>query len=117
MKKLNLFLLLHCVCSFLLVLLYTSCCDDEGLTLVGESGNPRFNLIFTNEESVDLDLHVIDPQGVELYYSNESSPSGGEFDVDCLCGDCPQGPNENIYWPLDGSAPKGKYEYWIEYFD
>lgn len=86
--------------------------DDE--TLVGQPGNPRFNLKFTNEENVDLDLYVETPNGVVLSYNN-SEDDGGRLDVDCLCDECPQGPNENIYWE-DGTAPTGTYKYWVEYF-
>ncbi|RDI06983.1 hypothetical protein [Flavobacterium sp. AG291] len=83
--------------------------------LVGQPGNPRFNLKFTNEENVDLDLHVITPDGTEISYLNPFG-QGGELDVDCLCEDCPQGPNENIFWEA-GTAPTGTYKYWIEYYD
>lgn len=83
-------------------------------TLVGQDGNPRFNLVFTNPENVDLDLYVKAPNGTIVYYGNPSG-AGGTLDVDCLCGDCPQGPNENIFWQ-SGQAPTGQYEYWVDYF-
>lgn len=86
--------------------------DDE--ELVGAPGNPRFNLQFTNEENVDLDLYVKTPNGVTIYYANAAA-DGGTLDVDCLCGVCPQGPNENIFWE-NGTAPTGTYEYWVDYF-
>ncbi len=83
--------------------------------LVGNPGNPRFNLQFTNEANVDLDLYVQTPNGTKIYYSNQTA-QGGELDVDCLCGDCPNGPNENIFW-VDGTAPAGAYKFWVEYYD
>jgi uncharacterized protein YfaP (DUF2135 family) len=104
---------------FLSVLLFSGCKkddDDNGPRLVGQPGNPRFNLQFTNEANVDLDLHVEDPLGEEIYYGNSFSNSDGELDVDCLCDDCPQGANENIFWEV-GKAPKGTYRVWVEYFD
>ncbi|PZD77244.1 YfaP family protein [Mesonia sp. K7] len=88
--------------------------DDGGGSLVGQPGNPRFNLQFTNEENVDLDLHVETPNGIEVYYANANA-DGGELDVDCYCSSCSQGPNENIYWE-DGTAPTGTYKYWVEYY-
>lgn len=66
---------------------------------------------------MDLDLYVTDPNGVTIYYSNPYSSSGGALDIDCMCNDCSQGPNENIFWPEDDSAPKGTYRYWVEYYD
>ncbi len=83
--------------------------------IVGASGNPRFNLQFNNEQNVDLDLHVLTPNGIELYFSNKSG-DGGQLDVDCLCGTCPNGPNENIYWE-PGTAPHGQYKYWVQYYN
>jgi uncharacterized protein YfaP (DUF2135 family) len=80
--------------------------------LSGHSGNPRFNLQFTNHENVDLDLHVMTPNGVEIYYGNPSA-DGGELDVDCLCSGCPNGPSENIYW-ITGIP--GEYKVWVEYY-
>jgi len=51
----------------------------------------------------DQDLHVTDPNGTEIYYSNPSSETGGELDRDDIDGFGP----ENIYW-LD-NAPDGTY--------
>ncbi len=85
--------------------------------LVGNPGNPRFNLQFTNEVNVDLDLYVKDPNGEIIYYGNKRArKSPGQLDVDCLCSSCPQGPNENIFWPLTGQSPQGKYEFWVNYY-
>src|SRR5690606_38428225 len=77
-------------------------------------GNPRFNLQFTNADNVDLDLYVQTPNGNIIYYNNKTA-QGGTLDVDCMCVDCPQGPNENIYWE-NGTAPSGTYKYWVEYY-
>lgn len=88
--------------------------SDDEIELVGEDGDPRFNLKFTNEENVDLDLYVKTPNGTVISYLN-SSANGGKLDVDCLCDDCPQGPSENIFWEM-GTAPSGQYEYWVEYY-
>ncbi|MDF9794974.1 hypothetical protein OKW21_000237 [Catalinimonas alkaloidigena] len=92
-----------------------SLCEPED-EIVGQIGNPQFNLQFTNPESVDLDLYVEDPNGEIIYYGNVFTNSGGQLDVDCLCGDCPNGPNENIFWPMDGNAPSGTYRYWVDYY-
>jgi uncharacterized protein YfaP (DUF2135 family) len=88
--------------------------DNNANEIKGNPGNPRFNLQFTNEENVDLDLHVLTPSGKEIYYSNKKK-DGGELDIDCLCSNCPNGPNENIFW-TEGTAPKGTYKFWVEYY-
>ncbi len=88
--------------------------DDPG-AIRGAAGNPRFNLQFTNGSRTDLDLYVQTPNGSIISYSNTSAQNG-KLDVDCLCGDCPNGPNENIFW-TPGSAPRGTYKVWVEYFD
>ena len=88
---------------------------DEIETLKGNPGNPRFNLQFTNEDNVDLDLYVTTPAGNTIYYGDEEF-DGGKLDLDCLCDECINGPNENIFW-LDGTAPKGTYKFWVEHYD
>lgn len=107
--------------AFLLVfcLSIASCEKDDADvlpddTIVGSIGNPQFNLKFTNHERVDLDLYVKTPDGAVLYYGNPLS-QGGQLDVDCQCTQCPNGPNENIYWE-EGTAPSGHYEFWVEYY-
>lgn len=97
-------------------LLLNSCKKNEEISnpIQGNPGNPRFNLQFTNETSVDLDLYVQTPSGSIISYSNPRS-NGGILDVDCLCGSCPNGPNENIYW-VEGTAPRGVYKYWVKYY-
>jgi uncharacterized protein YfaP (DUF2135 family) len=100
-----------------LIFMSVSCSKDdkkEEPVLVGQDGNPRFNLVFNNHENVDLDLHVKTPAGTVIYYGNPSA-EGGTLDVDCLCSSCPQGPNENIFWD-NGTAPAGTYEYWVNYY-
>ncbi len=91
--------------------------QDTAEYLAGQAGNPRFNLTFDNQRNADLDLYVEDPQGSVIYYGRTYSPSGGRLDVDCECSSCPQGPSENIFWPLDNSAPKGTYTFWVEYYE
>jgi hypothetical protein len=57
----------------------------------------------------DLDLHVTDPTGFEIYFGAKNSPSGGSLDADDIpdCGD--NGPHvENVFWPV-GGAPTGQY--------
>ena len=88
---------------------------EEVAALPGGSGELRFHMVFDNHDAVDLDLHVRDPDGEHIYFSDPRAPSGGELDVDCMCGYCPNGPSENIYWS-DPQAQAGVYEVWVEYF-
>lgn len=95
-------------------------CESQGYDdkpLIGQSGTPRFNLNFSNEHSVDLDLYVQDPTNEIISFKNPKARSGGQLDVECICGGCPQGGNENIFWPKEKVAPKGLYKFWVEYYD
>lgn len=66
-------------------------------------GDPQFTLIW-NADGVDLDLHVIEPGGKEIYWEEPKGGQGGELDVDNTKGFGP----ENIYWLVDADAPDGK---------
>jgi hypothetical protein len=61
--------------------------------------------------AADLDLHVIDPYGEEIYFQNDTSESGGYLDVDANsdCSTQSYSPVENIFWPT-GGAPYGTYQ-------
>lgn len=119
MKKKNIFAIAFV--AFVVAMGLSSCKKDkkddseEIETLKGNPGNPRFNLQFTNEENVDLDLYVTTPAGNTIYY-DDLEHDGGSLDLDCLCDDCPNGPNENIFW-VDGTAPKGTYKFWVEHYE
>lgn len=92
--------------------------DHDIVDLAGRDGILRFNLQFTNEDLVDMDLHVLTPMGDEIYWAEKEGTSGGQLDLDCFCGEdnCLEGPNENIYWDYGGEAPLGTYEVWVNYF-
>ena len=65
----------------------------------------------------DLDLHCIDPAGVEIFFGNHiSARTGGELDID-QNAHLPYNnvPVENIYWPL-GGAPAGLYRISVVYY-
>ena len=108
------------IMSFMVICSTYSCKPTETpeppvQVIQGQAGNPRFNLQFDNSNNVDLDLHVITPSGKEISYDIPTA-DGGTLDLDCICGVCPSGPNENIFW-VAGTAPKGTYKFWVEYFD
>jgi len=72
-------------------------------------GDVQITLAWNN--TADLDLHVIDPYGEEIYWNNDYSSSGGILDVDDIDG---YGP-ENIYWG-EGQAPYGNYEVYVHHY-
>lgn len=80
------------------------------------TGDVRVTL--TWEDVNDLDLHVIEPSGEEIYYGNETSATGGRLDEDANpgCGEATLHPVENIFWPT-GSAPHGTYTVKVNYYE
>ena len=104
------------------------CCTDQDCqsssfvceeTKCINKGNPRFTLSWFGDD--DLDLHVITPQGFEIYYqSPNDSVSGGELDQDNIPSQVAPGMQgrwvENVYFPQDGTAPPGTYTYFVNQF-
>lgn len=76
-----------------------------------EYGYGDVQVTLTWDNTADLDLHVFDPSGEEIYWSNDVSASGGTLDVDDIDGFGP----ENIYWPTGGS-PTGSYEVYVHHY-
>lgn len=60
--------------------------------------------------NTDIDLHVVDPFGEEIYFAHSSSQSGGWLDRDDVVGPGP----EHIYWE---NAPAGTYKVKVHYYD
>jgi len=64
----------------------------------------------------DVDLHVVDPNGEEVYFANTEVSSGGNLDLDSNAGcSIDDVRNENITWPT-GSAPRGTYTVRVDYW-
>ena len=72
------------------------------------AGPLAFRLTWGTNE--DLDLHVTEPGGTEIYWDNMRSPSGGSLDHDVVC----QAGTETTSWPA-GAAPRGVYVFWADY--
>jgi hypothetical protein len=106
--------------------------DGFGLARFGEGGelirgvavkvgDPQFTLIW-NTDGVDLDLHVIEPGGKEIFWEEPKGQRGGELDVDNTKGFGP----ENIYWMVEsqgpgsakvkGPGPPGTYRWFVVYW-
>ena len=84
-------------------------------------GDPQFTLIW-NTDGVDLDLHVIEPGGKEIFWEEPKGKLGGELDVDNTKGFGP----ENVYWLVEsdgpgsekvkGPGPPGTYKWFVVYW-
>lgn len=71
------------------------------------SGPLTFRLTWASAD--DLDLHVIDPTGFEIYFNAMQSPSGGRLDADVVCTPG----TETVSW--GANAPRGTYVFWANY--
>ncbi len=80
-----------------------------------KSGDVQFSLFWWNYN--DLDLHCIDPLGVEIWYSHKRSElTGGRLDLDQNAGfNMSRTPIENIFWPSRG-APAGIYKLFVDFY-
>jgi hypothetical protein len=106
--------------------------DGFGLARFGEGGemirgvsvkvgDPQFTLIWNND-GVDLDLHVLEPGGKEIFWEDPKGAKGGELDVDNTKGFGP----ENVYWLVEkdgpgsekvkGPGPPGIYKWYVVYW-
>ena len=80
-------------------------------------GDPQFTL--TWDTDTDLDLHVIEPGGTEIYSGAQKGSQGGQLDLDNTKGFGP----EKIYWPgpwtgstgTTRTAPSGVYRWFVVY--
>jgi Ca-activated chloride channel family protein len=78
------------------------------LTQAGaQSGDVRISLIWNNRN--DLDLHVFNPHGEEIYYGHKTDSLGGMLDVDMNVKGETNKPVENIFWG-PRRAPQGRYQ-------
>lgn len=64
----------------------------------------------------DLDLHVIEPRGDQIFYRTPGSTTGGQLDLDSGAN-CEPSPynTENVFWP-PGGAPAGTYRVSVQNF-
>lgn len=95
----------------------------RGAIVVGRVGTGKLQFSLSWDANVDLDLHVTEPNGNEIFWANEGpSTTGGTLDIDDLNGPEPSfgrqpgDPEgvENIFW--ENSAPTGTYAVRVNYF-
>ena len=85
-------------------------------TNVTQVGTGDVQVTLSWDTDSDVDLHVIDPRGEEIYYANPRSASGGQLDLDSNAGcNIDRIRNENITWPT-GRAPRGQYTVRVDYW-
>ena len=68
------------------------------------------------DTDADLDLHMVDPNGDEIYYGRPAVASGGVLDLDSFCGPERFIRNEHIAWS-QGTPPRGIYEVRLDYWE
>ena len=81
----------------------------------GSQGEIEIALGWNNTN--DLDLHVIDPNGFEIYFGSTRSPSGGWLDVDqnAGCSQVTTTPVEHVFWSQADALP-GRYQVYVKHF-
>jgi hypothetical protein len=81
------------------------------------SGTGDVKVTLSFERLHDLDLHVVEPNGDEIYYQQPTTESGGRIDLDSGAHCQPSAANgENIYWP-SGGAPEGEYRISVQNYE
>ena len=85
---------------------------DEGCGY--QTGNIQITAAWTSPS--DIDLHVLDPMGEEIYYAHRNSQSGGVLDRDANAACSVSPPTvENVYW--GGQPPPGSYRIRLVAYD
>ncbi len=81
--------------------------NDLNVIFVG-TGEVQTNTSW--DSPADVDLHLIDPSGKEIWYGSRTSTTGGQLDLDSNAACGTDGPRaENIYWPDGIVVPHGEY--------
>jgi len=81
------------------------------------SGTGDVKVTLSFDRVHDLDLHVIEPDGEEISYTNDASATGGQLDLDSGSHCEASAANaENIFWP-PGGAPAGEYIVTVQNFE
>jgi hypothetical protein len=81
------------------------------------SGSSSLSITATWDAAADIDLHVIEPSGVEISWLNPGpTDSGGVLDGDAEqdCKPTGAGNKEVVHW---SSAPNGTYVVRLDYYD
>lgn len=82
-----------------------------------EAGTGVLQVSLSWDQLNDVDLHLIEPDGTEIYYGNPTSATGGQLDVDSNAACSIDGiNNENIYYEDSPNVtiPFGEYEVLVD---
>lgn len=80
------------------------------------SGTGDVKVTLSFDRLHDLDLHVIEPNGDEIFYQRPQSVTGGSLDLDSGANCEPStAHSENVFWP-PGGAPAGEYRVHVQNF-
>lgn len=81
-------------------------------------GQGDVEVTLTMTRATDLDLYVVDPTGVVVYYGNDDSLSGARLDLDAnaACSGNLGVNNEHVFFPR-GRAPAGTYTVRVAHFE
>ena len=89
---------------------------EEDARDIGQMGKLKVTLQWT-DRTVDLDVHVIEPNGFEIFFNEDYDPrTGGKLDIDWTPQkeECRNRPcAENIFWR---NPPRGDYAVKIVYY-
>lgn len=88
-------------------------CAGPELAAVG-TGNVQVTLSWA--APIDLDLGIVEPDGVEVWFGNPLSASGGRLDRDTHCGNFQAGRPENVVWPAGTATPHGRFRVNVVYY-
>lgn len=82
-----------------------------------DAGTGLLQVSLSWDQFNDVDLHLIDPNGEEIYYGNPTSATGGQLDVDSNAAcNIDEINNENIYYEdsPEVTIPYGEYEVLVD---
>lgn len=83
--------------------------------LCGHTGKLTFRIFW--DDVNDIDLHVITPEGVEIYFDEDNDPqSGGYLDVDTNAGCEAVSPRNNVENIFFDNPPAGQYKVKVHAF-
>jgi hypothetical protein len=83
-------------------------------TMTTSVGVGKVQVTLNWSANADLDLHVVEPGGEEIYWDNPVSTAGGSLDRDNQCSDFVLGRPENIFWT---TPPNGTYQVNVVYYE
>ena len=83
-----------------------------------EAGTGNLQVSLSWDVDNDIDLHLVQPDGEEIYYGNEGSSTGGRLDLDSNAGCFIDGVrNENITFDEEAVVLAGDYIVRVDFYE